>query len=118
MMTRLLLFLPFFTVVLLILLGVTIMLAKRNVVKVLMGLSLIESAVNLFLIATGYRVGGVAPIYTNVPDARMVLPTVQALTLTSIVIGVATMAMMLSFAMVLYRKYGTTDLHKIRKLKG
>ena len=48
----------------------------------------------------------------------MVLPTVQALTLTSIVIGVATSAMMLSFAMVLYKKYGTVDSRNIRKLKG
>jgi multicomponent Na+:H+ antiporter subunit C len=43
---------------------------------------------------------------------------VQALTLTSIVIGVATSAMMLSFAMVLYRKYGTVNTLEIKKLKG
>ena len=118
MSTRFLLALPFFTAVVLILLGITVMLAKRNIVKVLMGLSLIESAVNLFLVAIGYRQGGVAPIFTNVPGTHMVMPTVQALTLTSIVIGVATMAMLLSFAMVLYRKYGTTDFLKIKKLKG
>ncbi len=118
MISSLLLHLPYFTVVVLILLGVTIMLAKRNVIKILMGLSLIESAVNLFLVATGYRQGGVAPIFTNAPDPHMVLPTVQALTLTSIVIGVATTAMLLSFAMVLYRNYGTTDIFKIKKLKG
>ena len=118
MISRLLMQMPFFTVAVLILLGVTVMLAKRNVVKILMGLSLMESAVNLFLVATGYRHHGVAPIFTNVPDAHMVLPTVQALTLTSIVIGVATSAMMLSFAMVLYKKYGTVDTRNIRKLKG
>lgn len=118
MISRLLLQLPYLTVVVLILMGLTIMLAKRNVIKILMGLSLVESAVNLFLVATGYRAGGVAPIFTNAPDPHMVLPTVQALTLTSIVIGVATTAMLLSFAMVLYRKYGTTDIVKIKKLKG
>lgn len=118
MISRLLLQMPFFTVVVLILLGVTIMLAKRNIIKILMGLSLMESAVNLFLVATGYRHDGVAPIFTNVPAGQMVLPTVQALTLTSIVIGVATSAMMLSFAMVIYNNYGTTDAHKLKKLKG
>ena len=118
MSSRLLLALPYFTVVALIVLGLAVMLSKRNVVKILMGLSLMESAVNLFLVATGYRHDGVAPIFTNVPSAHMVLPTVQALTLTSIVIGVATSAMMLSFAMVLYKKYGTTDIQKIKKLKG
>ena len=118
MIAKLLLALPYFTVVALIVLGLAVMLSKRNVVKILMGLSLMESAVNLFLVATGYRHDGVAPIYTNVPVGPMVLPTVQALTLTSIVIGVATSAMMLSFAMVLYKKYGTVDSRNIRKLKG
>ena len=118
MISTLVLALPFFTVVVLLVLGLAAMLFKKNLVKVLMGLSLMESAVNLFLVATGYRQGGVAPIFTNVPDAHMVLPTVQALTLTSIVIGVATSAMMLSFAMVLYKKYGTVDTRNIRKLKG
>ena len=118
MIAKILLALPFFTVVVLLLLGLSGMLFKKNLVKVLMGLSLMESAVNLFLVATGYRQGGAAPIFTNVPDAHMVLPTVQALTLTSIVIGVATSAMMLSFAMVLYKKYGTVDSRNIRKLKG
>lgn len=118
MIARLLLAMPFFTVVVLIALGLAVMLSKRNIIKILMGVSLMESAVNLFLVATGYRHDAVAPIYTNVPSTHMVLPTVQALTLTSIVIGVATSAMMLSFAMVIYRKYGTTDSLKIKKLKG
>jgi multicomponent Na+:H+ antiporter subunit C len=48
----------------------------------------------------------------------MVLPTPQALVLTSIVIGVATSALVLSFAMVLQKKYGTVDIDKIRRLKG
>ena len=118
MIAKVLLALPFVTVAVLLLLGLAGMLFKKNLVKVLMALSLMESAVNLFLVATGYRQGGVAPIFTNVPDPHMVLPTVQALTLTSIVIGVATSAMMLSFAMVLYRKYGTVNTLEIKKLKG
>lgn len=109
---------PFVAVALLAFIGLAIMLVKKNMVKVLMGLSIVESAVNLFLVATGYRQGGVAPIYTNAPATHMVLPTVQALTLTSIVIGVATSAMMLSFVMVIYRRYGTVNARKIRMLKG
>ncbi len=118
MIARLLSELPYFTAILLALLGLSAMLFRRNIIKILMGLSLMESAVNLFLIATGYRHGGVAPIFTNVPSTHMVLPTVQALTLTSIVIGVATLAMMLSFTMVIYKKYGTVDSQQVRKLNG
>ena len=109
---------PYIAVVLIAVVGIAMMLFKRNLIKVLMGLSLVESAVNLFLVATGYRQGGVAPIFTNAPGTHMVMPTVQALTLTSIVIGVATSAMMLSFVMIIFRNYGTVNAEKIRKLKG
>lgn len=118
MMTRLLLAFPFFTVVILLLIGLSALLFKRNLIKMLMGLSLMESAVNLFLVAVGYRQDGIAPIFTHAPAGRMVMPTVQALTLTAIVIGVATSAMLLSFAMRLHRKYGTVDIQQIRKLRG
>ncbi|OGV43599.1 MAG: cation:proton antiporter [Lentisphaerae bacterium GWF2_57_35] len=109
---------PLIAVVLIAMMGLSAMVFKRNIVKILMGVTILESAVNLFLVATGYREGGIAPIFTNAPSTHMVLPTVQALTLTSIVIGVATSAMMLSFAMIIYKKYGTVDVRKIRKLKG
>ena len=114
----LLLNLPFLAVGLIAVIGVGIMLGKKNMVKVLMGLTLFEAAVNLFLVAIGYRQDGIAPIFTNAYKDQMVMPTVQAMTLTSIVIGVATLAMMLSFVMILYKKYGTADARKIRKLQG
>jgi multicomponent Na+:H+ antiporter subunit C len=47
-----------------------------------------------------------------------VLPTPQALTLTSIVIGLATTALLLSFVVVVYRHYGTLDVTEIKELKG
>jgi len=119
MMARLLLNAPFYTVVVLALIGLSAMLFRRNLIKMLMGLSLLEAAVNLFLVAIGYRQDGIAPIFTNAPEpARMVMPTVQAMTLTSIVIGVATLAMMLAFTMVIYKKYRTVDVQHARKLKG
>ena len=117
MMARLLLALPFLTVILLVVLGLGAMIFKRNLIKILLGLSIMESAVNLFLVAIGYRQDGVAPIFTNVPSPHMVLPTVQALTLTAIVIGLATTAMMLSFVIILYRHTGTLDVNKARKLR-
>jgi multicomponent Na+:H+ antiporter subunit C len=109
--------LPFITVVVLTFIGIVTVLMKRNLIKILLGINILESAVNLFLVSLGYREGGVAPIFTLAPSELMVLPTPQALTLTSIVIGVATSALVLSFAMVLKKKYGTVDIDKIRRLK-
>jgi multisubunit Na+/H+ antiporter MnhC subunit len=110
--------LPFITVVVLTFIGIVTVLMKRNLIKILLGINILESAVNLFLVSLGYRAGGVAPIFTLAPSELMVLPTPQALTLTSIVIGVATSALVLSFAMVLHKKYGTVDINEIRRLQG
>jgi multicomponent Na+:H+ antiporter subunit C len=56
---------PFFTVIALIAIGMYAVIFKRNLVKIAIGISIIESGVNLFLITLGYREGGIAPIFTN-----------------------------------------------------
>ena len=111
--------LPFIASALLVVFGVYALLFKRNLIKLVIGISLIETGVNLFLVTLGYRSGGIAPVYTFAPEAQqMVLPTPQALTLTSIVIGLATTALLLSFAVFIYRHHGTLDVRKVKELKG
>jgi len=110
--------LPFIAVALLMGISLATILLKKNMIKMVMGLAMLEGAVNLFLVSLGYRENGIAPIFTNAPEgADMVLPTVQALTLTNIVIGVATTALMLVLVMVIYKKYGTVNSDKMRRLK-
>ncbi|HJJ38406.1 MAG TPA: sodium:proton antiporter [Methanocorpusculum sp.] len=110
--------LPFIAVALLMGIALATILLKKNMIKMVMGLAMLEGAVNLFLVSLGYRENGIAPIFTNAPEgADMVLPTVQALTLTNIVIGVATTALMLVLVMVIYKKYGTVNADKMRRLK-
>ena len=117
--------LPFLTVVALIAIGLYTLLFKRNLIKMAIGLTILQSGVNLFLITLGYREEGIAPIFTNLPPGtspgdipqKMVLPVPQALTLTSIVIGVAVLALILSFIIVIYRNYGTLNANDIRRLK-
>jgi multicomponent Na+:H+ antiporter subunit C len=109
--------LPYVVVVLLTIIGIATIILKRNLIKIFLGVSILTSAVNLFIIVLGYRDQGGAPIYTYAPSLHMVLPTPQALCLTSIVIGVATSALMLSFAVVIYRYYGTVNVDEIKELK-
>lgn len=92
--------------------------AQKNLIKIVMGISILASGVNLFLITLGYREGGVAPIYTGAPQELMVLPVPQALTLTSIVIAVATLALMLSMVIHTYRHTGSIDSEESRTMKG
>jgi len=108
---------PYIAVACLIIIGLYALIFKRNLIKMIIGITLIESGVNLFLITLGYRKGSVAPIYTSSPGGVMALPIPQALTLTSIVIGVAVLALMLSLVIHIYRHYGTLDVRKVGRLK-
>jgi len=111
--------LPYIAVVIFMGLGIYTLMFKRNLIKIAIGISLIENGVNLFLITLGYKKGAIAPIYTQAPSGQaMVLPTPQALTLTSIVIGIATTALILSLAMIIYKHYGSLDTEKVRRLRG
>jgi multicomponent Na+:H+ antiporter subunit C len=106
----------------LFLLGLFGVVTQRNLVRILLNLGLMESATFLFLIAIGYRAGGTAPIFYEpqiVPgETPVVDPIVQALALTSIVIGVVTLAMALSLIIQVAHHYGTIDARRIRALRG
>lgn len=94
-------------------------LAKRNLIKIIVGVIIAEAAVNLFFILTAYRVGGYPPILTDLGSVPpMVDPLPHALVLTTIVIGLATTALLIALAMRVYHRYGTYDVDQIRALKG
>lgn len=109
---------PFIAVAALLSIALYIIISQKNLVKIVMGISILASGVNLFLITLGYRQGGVAPIYTHAPQQLMVLPVPQALTLTSIVIAVATLGLMLSMVIHTYRNTGSIDSEESRTMKG
>jgi multicomponent Na+:H+ antiporter subunit C len=109
---------PFIAVIALILIGFYAIIFRKNLIKMVIGITIIQSGINLFLITLGYREGAVAPIFTSLPSGTeipqgMTFPVPQALTLTSIVIGVAVLALMLSLIIHLYRHYDTLDVRRI-----
>ncbi len=101
----------------LILIGLYILLTKHNLIKMIIGICVLDTGVNLLLVSLGYIKDGTAPIFSKpgLASENMVDPTVQALVLTAIVIGVAVMAMALSLAIRLYQHYGTLDMRKIKE---
>ncbi|WP_048149187.1 NADH-quinone oxidoreductase subunit K [Palaeococcus ferrophilus] len=109
----------YFGAIALILIGFYAVLVKRNVLKMLVGLSIMETGVNLLLISVGYVSGRSAPILSEgIGPSNAVDPIPQALVLTAIVIGVATTALALTIVINLYEKYKTLDAEKIRRLRG
>jgi multisubunit Na+/H+ antiporter MnhC subunit len=109
----------YFLCLILFCIGLYCVLRKRNIIKIIIGLGIIEYAVNLFFVLIGYRAGGRAPILAKDQVVlNMVDPIPQALVLTAIVIGLATTALMVAIAIRIYEKFGTFDITKIRKLRG
>jgi len=120
--------LPYWLAFFILVVGLYAIVAKRNVIKVIVGLLILDYAANLLFILVGYRPSGtgapVAPILTggeseaHLLAARAVDPLPQALVLTSIVIGLSVTAMAVALAIRLYEKYGTFDTDTIRNLRG
>jgi multicomponent Na+:H+ antiporter subunit C len=114
---------PYILCTILLLLGIYCVVAKKNLVKIVIGLFIIEYATNLLLILIGYRAGGSAPIFTSVENtaaqaSTFVDPLPQALVVTSIVIGLGITAMVIALCLRLYEKYRTFDILQIRSLRG
>ena len=121
----------FITAVVVILIGLYGALVKRSLIKVVIGLSVFDSGVNLLLISIGYLTSGTAPIYSpgllkDMPltvenimklSEGMVDPVPQALVLTAIVIGFGVTAVALSLVIRLYRHHKTLNIDEIKNLK-
>ena len=115
---------------LLFVIGLYCAVTKKNMVKIVIGIMVMEYAVNLFLIMLGFRFGGIAPIVDKGQldlDTGQIAagflnsavdPLPQALVLTAIVISLGSLALMISICIRTYEKYGTFDITQIRRLKG
>ena len=110
---------PYVVVALLVLMSLYSILTQKNLIKICVSIAILGSSANMFLVLLGYRHGGGVPIhYLKGAQESMVLPTPQCLTLTAIVIALATTALMLSLVIMINKHYGTLDVDEIRRLKG
>ncbi|MHC1605188.1 MAG: sodium:proton antiporter [Candidatus Methanofastidiosia archaeon] len=106
----------YFCAALVFMIGFYAVATKKNMIKIIIGLNLMEISIQYFLISLGYVKGGIEPIVSKAPK-NMVDPLPQALVLTSIVIGLSVTAFALAIVVKLYEKYHTLDITKIRGLK-
>jgi multicomponent Na+:H+ antiporter subunit C len=109
--------LPFLAALLVFLIGFYTMLTHSNLIKKVMGLNIMETAVFLFLLASGYVGGGSAPVI-RAGTKTYVNPLPSALILTGVVVGLSLTAFALSLVVKLYKYYGTVDADEIMRLRG
>ncbi len=89
-------------------------LGQRNMIKICIGLTLMESAVILMLVALSWRPDAAAPILESGLESYTD-PLPQALALTAIVIGAALTALALTLTVRVHQRFGTVDLNEIRE---
>lgn len=102
--------------VLLLMTGFYAVVAKRNMIKKLIGLSLFQAAVFLLYITEGKVDGGTAPIFTEAGFEQVFSnPLPQVLILTAIVVGISTTALGLAIVVRTKEEYGTIEEDEIQE---
>jgi len=112
----------------LVLTGLSCALLRRNLLRMVLGFSIVDTGVHLIIASVGALTGRTAPIIDD-PDmlshataltvdaAAVVDPIPQALVLTAIVIGVGVTALMLTYVVRLHDRTETLDVRELRDLK-
>jgi multicomponent Na+:H+ antiporter subunit C len=107
----------FIAFVALFLCGLFIAITNHNLVKKVIGLYLVQTSVLFLLVTFSAKQDATVPILPRVEgavDSRgYVNPLPHALTLTGIVVGVATLGVSLSIVAAIYRRYGSLDEDEI-----
>ena len=102
-------------------------LTRRNLVKIVMGLSLMECSTYVLLLSMAYRRGSTAPVLLSPPSGQtehslmhgnVADPVVQNICLTAIVIGVAVTAVLLAGVVRVAQHYRTLDADRVRGMRG
>jgi len=100
-------------------LGLFTLLTRRNLIKMVMGLSLMEASTYVLLLSLAYRPGSTAPVLLDLPPGAPVAdPVLQNFCLTAIVIGVAVTGVSLAVVVRVAQHYRTLDADEIRELRG
>jgi multicomponent Na+:H+ antiporter subunit C len=106
-------------VIWLLVVGLYGIVTSRNLIHLINCLAVIQSSSYILLLMIGFKTNGTAPVLTNItPNANVVDPVVQALTLTDVVVSAVVWALLLSLAIQTYKEFRTLDPNKLAAMKG
>ncbi|ASJ72939.1 cation:proton antiporter subunit C [Granulosicoccus antarcticus] len=108
----------YWIVIVLMMAGLYIMIARYNLVKKIIGLGLFQTSIFYLYITMGKVDGGTAPILMDEPGVVYSNPLPHVLILTAIVVGVATTAVALALIVRIYEAYGTIEEDEIKVIEA
>ena len=106
-------------VIIIMMLGLWAMIAKKNLIKKLIGMGIFQTGIILFYISMGAKSGSTIPILDHhagdhaIQVTQYANPLTQILMLTAIVVGVATLGLGLTLARKIYAEYGSFNEDEI-----
>ncbi len=106
----------------LLIVGLWGIISQRNIIKMIISFSILDTSVHLLLVAIGYIRNRTAPIIDSSVDKlnaanEVTDPLPQALVLTAIVIGVGVTALLLTYALKLFRQNSSLEINQYKSLK-
>jgi multisubunit Na+/H+ antiporter MnhC subunit len=107
---------------LLLMIGLWGIISQKNIIKMIISFGIIDTGIHMLLVAIGYIRNRTAPIINSEvtrSDAleKVTDPVPQALVLTAIVIGVGITALLLTYALKLFREHKSLEINQYRSLK-
>ena len=105
----------------LMMIGLYGIITKNNIMKKIIGLSILQTAVILFFVSIGAKRDATIPIIdhtnasadTGISATHFINPLPHVLMLTAIVVAVATLGVALSMVIKIYREYNTLEEDEI-----
>lgn len=108
----------YWIVIVLMMAGLYIMIARYNLVKKIIGLSLFQTSIFYLYITMSKVDGGTAPILVDDVDYVYSNPLPHVLILTAIVVGVATSAVALALIVRIYESFGTIEEDELKSIEA
>jgi multicomponent Na+:H+ antiporter subunit C len=103
----------YWSIIILLIIGLYGMMFKNNLAKKLIGMIIFQVSVIMFYVASAVKWSATVPVLdpvTGVADAaKYISPLQHCLMLTAIVVGVATSGVAFSLAILIYRNYKTLE---------
>jgi multicomponent Na+:H+ antiporter subunit C len=110
---------PYLVAVWLFAVGLYGVVTSRNLVHLIICLSVVQSSTYVLLLTIGYRAGAVAPVFADIPPGTPAVdPVVQALMLTDVVVEVTVTALLLALAVQAHERTGKLDPNQLGIIRG
>jgi multicomponent Na+:H+ antiporter subunit C len=110
--------LPYVVAAWVMLVGLYGIVTSRDLIHLIICLSVVQSSTYVLLLAVGYREDAAAPVFIDIPGGTPAVdPVVQALALTDVVVGGAVTALLLAIAVQMHKHLHTLDPDELDPLR-